>query len=130
MQKKADLLKKEQKKRDHLTEMIKKMESKLLAGGGKDVTDRRDDAKRAREKVRQEMIEHKVSVHVLLISYDRINSTFLNLQRREREIRQQLEAKEESTLEIKGTFTSLQEEVDTKTKKLNKVRQQHLCIYT
>ena len=47
-------------------------------------------------------------------------SLFLS-QRREREIRQQLEAKEESTLEIKGTFTSLQEEVDTKTKKLNKV---------
>ena len=54
-------MKKEQKKRDHLSEMIKKMESKLLAGGGKNVADRADDAKRAREKVRQEMIEHKVS---------------------------------------------------------------------
>jgi hypothetical protein len=44
------------------------------------------------------------------------------LQRREREILQQLEKKEESTLEIKETFTSLQEEVDLKTRKLNKVR--------
>lgn len=42
-------------------------------------------------------------------------------QRREREILQQLEKKEESTLEIKETFTSLREEVDVKTKKLNKV---------
>lgn len=42
-------------------------------------------------------------------------------QRREREILQELEKKEESTLEIKETFTSLREEVDLKTKKLNKV---------
>lgn len=53
-------MKKEQKKRDQLAEMIKKMEGKLLAGG-KNIADRADDAKRAREKMRQEMIEHKVS---------------------------------------------------------------------
>ena len=98
------------------------MEGKLLVGG-KNVVDRVDEAKRAHEKMRQEMIEHKVSWN----SGQRCHTfTSLSLslslsQRREREIRQQLEAKEESTLEIKGTFTSLQEEVDIKTKKLNKV---------
>ena len=61
VQKRADQLKKEQKKRDQLTDMIKKMESKLLAGG-KNIADRADDAKRAHEKLRQEMIEQKVSV--------------------------------------------------------------------
>ncbi len=40
---------------------------------------------------------------------------------REREILQQLEVKEESALEIRDTYTSLQEEVDMKTKKLHKV---------
>lgn len=52
----------------------------------------------------------------------------LSSQRREREILQQLEKKEESTLEIKETFTSLQEEVDLKTKKLNKVYVCVLCV--
>lgn len=60
VQKKADQLKKEQKKRDQLAEMIKKMEGKLLVGG-KNIIDRVDEAKRQREKMRQEMIEHKVS---------------------------------------------------------------------
>ena len=75
------------------------MESKLLAGG-KNIIDRTDETKKANDKMRQEMIEQK---------------------RREREILQQLESKEESTLEIKETYSSLQEEVETKTKKLNKV---------
>ena len=34
---------------------------------------------------------------------------------------QELEAREEGNLEIRETFSSLKEEVDTKTKKLNKV---------
>ena len=50
------------------------------------------------------------------------NMPFLiTLQRREREIVQQLETKEESALEIRETYSSLQEEVDLKTKKLDKV---------
>ena len=36
------------------------MEGKLLVGG-KNIVDRVDEAKRAHEKMRQEMIEHKVS---------------------------------------------------------------------
>ena len=76
------------------------MESKLLAGG-KNIVDRTDQQKKILEKQRQEMIEQK---------------------RREREIRQQLESKEESVLEIRETHSSLQEEVDLKTKKLNKLK--------
>jgi len=45
------------------------------------------------------------------------------IQKRERAIQQQLLLKEESTLEAKENYTSLQEEVDVKTKKLNKVIQ-------
>ncbi|RWR99398.1 kinesin-like protein KIF3B, partial [Dinothrombium tinctorium] len=41
--------------------------------------------------------------------------------RREREILQKLEEKEESTLEIKETFTSLQQEVELKKRKLRKL---------
>ena len=47
--------------------------------------------------------------------------TDILLQRREREIVQELETKEESALEIRETYSSLQEEVDLKTKKLIKV---------
>lgn len=42
-------------------------------------------------------------------------------QRREREIQQKLDEKEEDAVEIKGNYTSLQQEVDSKTKKLKKV---------
>ena len=45
----------------------------------------------------------------------------LTVKKREREIQQQLMAKEESAMEMRETFTSLQDEVDHKTKKLNKV---------
>ena len=37
-------------------------------------------------------------------------------------MQQKLEEKDENTLEIKETFTSLQQEVDSKTKKLKKVK--------
>ena len=45
----------------------------------------------------------------------------LFIQRREREMQQKLEEKDENTLEIKETFSSLQQEVESKTKKLKKV---------
>ncbi|KAL9978343.1 hypothetical protein ACROYT_G015844 [Oculina patagonica] len=41
--------------------------------------------------------------------------------RREREMQQKLEEKDENTVEIKETFSSLQQEVDSKTKKLKKL---------
>lgn len=42
--------------------------------------------------------------------------------RREREIQQQMESRDEETLELKETYSSLQQEVDIKTKKLKKVK--------
>ena len=60
------------------------MENELLAGG-KNIVDRTDEQKKILEKQRQEMIEQK---------------------RREREIRQQLESKEESVLEIRDLLFS------------------------
>uniref|UniRef100_A0A8U7NIG6 Kinesin-like protein n=1 Tax=Corvus moneduloides TaxID=1196302 RepID=A0A8U7NIG6_CORMO len=41
--------------------------------------------------------------------------------RREREIQQQMESRDEETLELKETYSSLQQEVDIKTKKLKKL---------
>lgn len=43
--------------------------------------------------------------------------------RREREIQQQMESRDEETLELKETYSSLQQEVDIKTKKLKKVKE-------
>lgn len=42
--------------------------------------------------------------------------------RREREIQQQMFNQDEETLELRETFTSLQQEVEAKTKKLKKVK--------
>ena len=47
--------------------------------------------------------------------------TFILLQRKEREMQQKLEEQDESAVEIKENFSSLQQEVDVKTKKLKKV---------
>ncbi|XP_010791333.1 kinesin-like protein KIF3B, partial [Notothenia coriiceps] len=41
--------------------------------------------------------------------------------RREREMQQQMESRDEETLELKETYSSLQQEVDIKTKKLKKL---------
>lgn len=41
--------------------------------------------------------------------------------RKEREIQQQMLARDEETVELRETFTSLQQEVEAKTKKLKKV---------
>ena len=46
----------------------------------------------------------------------------MTFQLQEREMEEQLEAREEGNLEIKETFSTLKEEVASKTKKLNKVR--------
>ena len=49
-------------------------------------------------------------------------------QEREREMVQELEAREEGNLEIKETFSSLKEEVESRTKKLNKVCVLCVCV--
>lgn len=47
--------------------------------------------------------------------------------RHEREMQQEVECRDEETLELKETYSSLQQEVDIKTKKLKKV-QKHVIF--
>ncbi|XP_062927053.1 kinesin-like protein KIF3C isoform X3 [Mobula hypostoma] len=49
--------------------------------------------------------------------------------RREREIQQQMMLQDEETLELRETYTSLQQEVEMKTKKLKKVRKKLLAKF-
>nr|XP_027224336.1 kinesin-II 95 kDa subunit-like [Penaeus vannamei]XP_027224340.1 kinesin-II 95 kDa subunit-like [Penaeus vannamei] len=78
---------------------IKTMESKLLCGG-KNIIDHTNEQQRALEQRTQELLEQK---------------------RREREMLQLLEKEEESSCEIASTFSSLQQEVEAKTRKLKKL---------
>ena len=48
--------------------------------------------------------------------------------RKEREIQQQVLIQDEETLELRETFTSLQQEVEAKTKKLKKVENAHALL--
>jgi kinesin family protein 3/17 len=54
------------------------------------------------------------------VELDRKMSEIAERKKREIEMQQQLELQEESTMEIRETFTSLQQEVDSKTRKLKK----------
>lgn len=99
IQKREQQLKKQQEQQSALTAKIKMMESKLLVGG-KSIVDTTTEQERALEERRRQIAEQH---------------------RREREMQQKLEEKDESTVEIKETFTSLQQEVDSKTKKLKKL---------
>lgn len=99
VQKRQEQLLREQEAADKLSLKVRAMESKLLSGG-KNIVDHTNEQQRALEQRRQEIAEQK---------------------RREREMQQQLEQQEEGTSEIKETYTSLQQEVDIKTKKLRKL---------
>lgn len=84
---------------EKLDSKIRAMESKLLCGG-KNIIDHTNEQQRELDRKRQEIAEKK---------------------RLEREMRQQLESREESTIDIKETYTSLQQEVEIKKKKLRKM---------
>lgn len=75
------------------------MESKLLVGG-RTIVDHTNEQERALEAKRRELIEQ---------------------QRKEREMKQKLDEREGSALEAHESYTSLQQEVEIKTKKLKKV---------
>ncbi|KAK3750121.1 hypothetical protein QZH41_008778, partial [Actinostola sp. cb2023] len=92
-------MKKQREAQTALTAKIKMMESKLLVGG-KSIIDKTTEQERALEQRRHEIAEQK---------------------RREREMQQKLESKDEDTLEVKETYTSLHQEVESKTKKLKKL---------
>lgn len=92
-------LKKEQEATELLAVKFKAMESKLLIGG-KNIMDHTNEQQKMLELRRQEIAEQK---------------------RRERELQQQMLLRDEETLERRGTYSSLQQEVEVKTKKLKKL---------
>uniref|UniRef100_A0A3Q3MA17 Kinesin-like protein n=1 Tax=Mastacembelus armatus TaxID=205130 RepID=A0A3Q3MA17_9TELE len=98
-EKKMEDLKREKEAGEMLAAKVKAMESKLLVGG-KNIVDHTNEQQRMLEQKRQEIAEQK---------------------RREREMQQQMENQDEETLELKETYSSLQQEVDIKTKKLKKL---------
>nr|XP_033505225.1 kinesin-like protein KIF3C isoform X1 [Epinephelus lanceolatus] len=91
-------LRKEQEATEQLTAKYKAMESKLLVGG-KNIIDHTNEQQKMLEMKRQEIAEQT---------------------RREREIQQQMLVRDEETVELRETFSSLQQEVEAKTKKLKK----------
>ena len=93
-----ETLRAEREAKEALTAKIKAMEGKLLSGGN--IVDHTNEQQKALEQRRHELAEQK---------------------RKEREMLQSLEKQEETAVEIKETFNSLQQEVDVKTKKLKKV---------
>ncbi|XP_042189420.1 kinesin-like protein KIF3C isoform X1 [Callorhinchus milii] len=93
-------LKNEQQATEQLAAKFKAMESKLLVGG-KNIIDHTNEQQKMLEQRRQEIAEQK---------------------RKEREMQQRVLVQDEETMELKGTYTSLQQEVEVKTKKLKKVR--------
>ncbi|XP_048387877.1 kinesin-like protein KIF3C isoform X2 [Stegostoma tigrinum] len=95
-------LKKEQEATEQLAakfKLLQAMESKLLIGG-KNIMDHTNEQQKMLEQKRQEIAEQK---------------------RREREIQQQMLLQDEETMELKDTYSSLQQEVEIKTKKLKKL---------
>ncbi|GAB1609860.1 kinesin-like protein KIF3B [Argonauta hians] len=90
---------KEKEARDLLASKIKAMESKLLMGG-KNIVDHTNEQQRALEQRRSEIADQK---------------------RKERDMQQKLDQKEETALELQETYASLQQEVEVKTKKLKKL---------
>ncbi|KAK7151196.1 hypothetical protein R3I93_012208 [Phoxinus phoxinus] len=92
-------LTKEQEATELLTAKFKAMESKLLVGG-KNIIDHTNEQQKMIEQKRHEIAEQT---------------------RREREIHQQVLDQDEETLELRETFSSLQQEVEAKTKKLKKL---------
>ncbi|KAM4031532.1 kinesin-like protein KIF3B isoform 1-T2 [Anomaloglossus baeobatrachus] len=98
-EKKMDDLRREKEAMEMLTAKVKAMESKLLVGG-KNIVDHTNEQQKILEQKRHEIAEQK---------------------RREREMQQEMENRDEETLELKETYSSLQQEVDIKTKKLKKL---------
>ncbi|XP_076066505.1 kinesin-like protein KIF3B isoform X2 [Oratosquilla oratoria] len=99
MKEKENEVKASREAQEKLLSKICTMESKLLSGG-KNIIDHTNEQQRALEHRRHEITEQK---------------------KKEREMLQLLEKEEESTCEIASTFSSLQGEVEAKTRKLKKL---------
>ncbi|XP_028295638.1 kinesin-like protein KIF3C [Gouania willdenowi] len=100
------VLRKEQEATEQLTAKYMAMESKLLVGG-KNIMDHTNEQQKMLEMKRQEIADQT---------------------RKEREMQQQMLSQDEETLELRETFTSLQQEVEAKTKKLKKLYAKLQCI--
>ncbi|KAM6915456.1 kinesin-like protein KIF3C, partial [Xenentodon cancila] len=99
-------LRKEQEATEQLTAKYKAMESKLLVGG-KNIIDHTNEQQKMLEIKRQEISEQT---------------------RKEREMQQQMLVQDEETVELRDTFSTLQQEVEAKTKKLKKLFAKLQCI--
>jgi kinesin-II 95 kDa subunit len=89
----------DQEAAEKLSAKIRAMESKLLCGG-KNIIDHTNEQQKELEIKRQEIMEQKQKERLML---------------------QKIEEQEESTFEIKETFTSMQQEVELKKRKLRKL---------
>ena len=98
MKRKEEELAREKALKDDLQTKLKAMESKLLTGGENIIDHTNEQEKRLQEK-RRMLAEEK---------------------KREREMQQLLEKQEENNMGMNESFSSLQQEVDFKTKKLKK----------
>ncbi|XP_062508897.1 kinesin-II 95 kDa subunit-like isoform X2 [Corticium candelabrum] len=99
LQQKQKLLQKKQEARDSLASKIQAMESKLLVGG-KTIIDHTSEQERKMEEMQRTLAQQKIH---------------------ELEIRQRLKKQEGDTDEVKGTFDTLQQEVDAKSGKLKQL---------
>ncbi|TRY83649.1 hypothetical protein DNTS_017542 [Danionella cerebrum] len=109
-------LRREKEASEMLAAKVKAMESKLLVGG-KNIVDHTNEQQRILELKRQEIAEQ---VECLRVQID-LGWVSGPVKRREREMQQQMDCRDEETLELKETYSSLQQEVDIKTKKLKKL---------
>lgn len=94
----AEQLKAEKQETENLIQRIKDLESKMLCGG-KNIIDHTNEQQRALEQKAAEIAERK---------------------RREVEMQQKLEDEELTMVGVRETYTTLQQEVDVKSRKLRK----------
>ena len=99
LEKKALALEAERQQREMLAIQLRAMEAKLIVGG-MDITDKIDEQERELQE-REARIEEE--------------------ERKKRLLEKRLEATQEAELQLQENFSSLQEEVEVKTKKLEKI---------
>ena len=100
MRRKEAMLVREKAQKDKMVAKIAAMESKLLTGGEKTIVDHTNEQQRALEQRRAEVAARRKT---------------------EIEVARKLEEQEEKGVELEKTYSSLQQEVEIKTRKLRKL---------
>eukprot|EP00088_Acartia_fossae_P027757 TRINITY_DN2848_c0_g1_i1.p1 TRINITY_DN2848_c0_g1~~TRINITY_DN2848_c0_g1_i1.p1 ORF type:complete len:808 (+),score=134.82 TRINITY_DN2848_c0_g1_i1:45-2468(+) len=100
MRHKEAMLAREKQEKEKLMSKIMEMESKLLTGGGKTMIDHTNEQQRTLEQRRAEVAARRAT---------------------EVEVARKLEEQEEKGEELERTYSSLQQEVEVKTRKLRKM---------